>query len=704
MYKIAVDIGGTFTDIVLTNGREAYSEKVLTTTFNPEIGAIKGIQILLKKIGVSINKINTIIHGTTLAANSIIQRKGAKTAFITTNGFRDILEMQYEKRFDQYNLNIELPIPLVPRDLRYTLKERCLSSGKIILKPKINEIKILAKKLISLKIEAIAIGFLHSYTNAENELFVKNTLRKILPPEITLCTSHQICPEVREYERFSTTVANSFVRPLMIRYLDSLEKSLIKLGFKGKMFLISSDAGITTISQSKKFPIRLVESGPAGGVALASYVSKSLNENKSISLDIGGTTAKICYLKNGDAIKERKFEIARSDISKKGSGLPLKIPSIDLLEIGAGGGSIAKVDDTGRIKIGPESMGANPGPSCYNLGGQKPTITDANLIIGRITEKKFSDNSISLEKKNSNKAIKENIEKVLNFNSTEWAAVGIIEMAEEFMANSVRTHGIENGKKIQDHTLIATGGGGPLHSIGIAKKLGLKKIIIPKMAGVGSALGFLYTEANYQMVKSILKIIDELDLKKINSIIHQLILKAKNTIIDTGVTKNNVKTALTVEARYKGQGHQLRIGLSKSLKTQDDLKELKNKFIKKYKKRYGFIMPNVPVEIVSILVTCSQKKKEEAFKNTNLINSKLYKKIIIKNNRIFDFSSNGWVNYKTIDRENLNFGFKIDGPALIRENQTTTIIPKHWKLSIHRLGHLIIKKMKKNEKLKIYSK
>ena len=704
MYKIAVDIGGTFTDIVLTNGREAYSEKVLTTTFNPEIGAIKGIQILLKKIGVSINKINTIIHGTTLAANSIIQRKGAKTAFITTNGFRDILEMQYEKRFDQYNLNIELPIPLVPRDLRYTLKERCLSSGKIILKPKINEIKILAKKLISLKIEAIAIGFLHSYTNAENELFVKNTLRKILPPEITLCTSHQICPEVREYERFSTTVANSFVRPLMIRYLDSLEKSLIKLGFKGKMFLISSDAGITTISQSKKFPIRLVESGPAGGVALASYVSKSLNENKSISLDIGGTTAKICYLKNGNAIKERKFEIARSDISKKGSGLPLKIPSIDLLEIGAGGGSIAKVDDTGRIKIGPESMGANPGPSCYNLGGQKPTITDANLIIGRITEKKFSDNSISLQKKNSNKAIKENIEKVLNFNSTEWAAVGIIEMAEEFMANSVRTHGIENGKKIQDHTLIATGGGGPLHSIGIAKKLGLKKIIIPKMAGVGSALGFLYTEANYQMVKSILKIIDELDLKKINSIIHQLILKAKNTIIDTGVTKNNVKTALTVEARYKGQGHQLRIGLSKSLKTQDDLKELKNKFIKKYKKRYGFIMPNVPVEIVSILVTCSQKKKEEVFKNTNLINSKLYKKIIIKHNRIFDFSSNGWVNYKTIDRENLNFGFKIDGPALIRENQTTTIIPKHWKLSIHRLGHLIIKKMKKNEKLKIYSK
>ena len=704
MYKIAVDIGGTFTDIVLTNGREAYSEKVLTTTFNPEIGAIKGIQSLLKKIGVSINEINTIIHGTTLAANSIIQRKGAKTAFITTNGFRDILEMQYEKRFDQYNLNIELPIPLVPRDLRYTLKERCLSSGKIILKPKINEIKILAKKLISLKIEAIAIGFLHSYTNAENELFVKNTLRKILPPEITLCTSHQICPEVREYERFSTTVANSFVRPLMIRYLDSLEKSLIKLGFKGKMFLISSDAGITTISQSKKFPIRLVESGPAGGVALASYVSKSLNENKSISLDIGGTTAKICYLKNGDAIKERKFEIARSDISKKGSGLPLKIPSIDLLEIGAGGGSIAKVDDTGRIKIGPESMGANPGPSCYNLGGQKPTITDANLIIGRITEKKFSDNSISLEKKNSNKAIKENIEKVLNFNSTEWAAVGIIEMAEEFMANSVRTHGIENGKKIQDHTLIATGGGGPLHSIGIAKKLGLKKIIIPKMAGVGSALGFLYTQANYQMAKSILKIIDELDLKKINSIIHQLILKAKNTIIDTGVTKNNVKTALTVEARYKGQGHQLRIGLSKSLKTQDDLKELKNKFIKKYKKRYGFIMPNVPVEIVSILVTCSQKKKEEVFKNTNLINSKLYKKIIIKHNRIFDFSSNGWVNYKTIDRENLNFGFKIDGPALIRENQTTTIIPKHWKLSIHRLGHLIIKKMKKNEKLKIYSK
>ena len=695
MYRIAVDIGGTFTDIVLTDSRNTFSEKVLTTTSNPEIGAINGIQRIIKENGISIDKINKIIHGTTLAANSIIQRKGAKTAFITTSGFRDILEMQYEKRFDQYNLNIKLPTPLVPRDFRFTLKERCLASGKIILKPKINEIKILAKKLISLNIEAVAIGFLHSYINAENELFVEKTIRKFLPTKVTLCTSNQICPEVREYERFSTTVANSFVRPLMIRYLDSLEKSLIKLGFKGKIFLISSDAGITTISQSKKFPIRLVESGPAGGVTLASYISKSLNENKSISLDIGGTTAKICYLKNGDAIKERKFEIARSDISKKGSGLPLKIPSIDLLEIGAGGGSVAKVDNTGRIKIGPESMGANPGPSCYNLGGQNPTITDANLIIGRITEKKFSDNNLALNKTNSKKVINENIEKILNFNSTEWAAVGIIEIAEEFMANSARTHGIENGKKIQDHTLIATGGGGPLHSIGIAEKLGIKKIIIPKMAGVGSALGFLYAKANYQIAKSILTILDDLDLEKINSIIRQLTLKAQNTIISTGLKKNNVKTSFSMEARYKGQGHQIRIVLSKSLKTNDHLKELKNMFIKKYKKRYGFIMPNVPVEIVSILVTCSEKKKEEVFKNTNLVNSTVYKKNVTKYNRVFDFSAKGWVNYKTVDRKNLNCGFKMDGPVLIRENQTTTVIPKHWEINIHHLGHLIIKKMHK---------
>ena len=695
MYRIAVDIGGTFTDIVLTDSRNTFSEKVLTTTSNPEIGAINGIQRIIKENGISIDKINKIIHGTTLAANSIIQRKGAKTAFITTSGFRDILEMQYEKRFDQYNLNIKLPTPLVPRDFRFTLKERCLASGKIILKPKINEIKILAKKLISLNIEAVAIGFLHSYINAENELFVEKTIRKFLPTKVTLCTSNQICPEVREYERFSTTVANSFVRPLMIRYLDSLEKSLIKLGFKGKIFLISSDAGITTISQSKKFPIRLVESGPAGGVTLASYISKSLNENKSISLDIGGTTAKICYLKNGDAIKERKFEIARSDISKKGSGLPLKIPSIDLLEIGAGGGSVAKVDNTGRIKIGPESMGANPGPSCYNLGGQNPTITDANLIIGRITEKKFSDNNLALNKTNSKKVINENIEKILNFNSTEWAAVGIIEIAEEFMANSARTHGIENGKKIQDHTLIATGGGGPLHSIGIAEKLGIKKIIIPKMAGVGSALGFLYAKANYQIAKSILTILDDLDLEKINSIIRQLTLKAQNTIISTGLKKNNVKTSFSMEARYKGQGHQIRIVLSKSLKTNDHLKELKNVFIKKYKKRYGFIMPNVPVEIVSILVTCSEKKKEEVFKNTNLVNSTVYKKNVTKYNRVFDYSAKGWVNYKTVDRKNLNCGFKMDGPVLIRENQTTTVIPKHWEINIHYLGHLIIKKMHK---------
>ncbi|MFL2801702.1 MAG: hydantoinase/oxoprolinase family protein [Paracoccaceae bacterium] len=693
MYRIAVDIGGTFTDIVLTDNKNTFSEKVLTTTINPELGAITGIQNVLKKSGISINKINTIIHGTTLAANSIIQRKGAKTAFITTNGFRDILEMQYEKRFDQYNLNIKLPKPLVPRDLRFTIKERCLASGRIIKKPKINEIKILAKKLVLLKIEAIAIGFLHSYINSENELFVKKLLRKFLPPKVTLCASHEVCPEAREYERFSTTVANSFVRPLIIRYLNSLETSLVKLGFIGKMFLISSDAGITTIFHSKKFPIRLVESGPAGGVALASHISKTLKENKSISLDIGGTTAKICYLKEGYAIKDRKFEIARSDISKKGSGLPLKIPAIDLLEIGAGGGSVAKIDNTGRIKIGPESMGANPGPSCYNRGGQKPTITDANLIIGRISEKTFSDNSITLDKKSSKKAIKKNIKKNLNFDSTEWAAIGVIEIAEEIMANSARTHGIENGKKIQDHTLIATGGGGPLHCIGIAKKLGIKKIIIPKMAGVGSALGFLYTQANYQLVKSILISLNDLNLKKTNSIVNQLISKAQNTIKATGLVQNNIQTTVTVEARYKGQGHQIRINLSKSLKTKDDLKELKNIFIKNYKKRYGFIMPKLPIEIVSLLVTCSEKDKKEGFKINNLINSKIYKKNMVKNKNVFDFSLNGWVNYKILDRENLNCGFKMKGPVLIEEKQTTSIIPKGWKFSIHQFGHLIIKKM-----------
>ncbi len=696
MHKLGVDIGGTFTDVVLTDTRTLHSEKVLTTPGAPELGAIKGIETVLQKTGVSLEDIAVITHGTTLAANSIIQRKGAKTAFITTKGFRDVLEMRYEKRFDQYDLNIKLPEPLVPRQFRFTINERCQASGKITVEPSELEVNKVARTLLAEKIEAVAIGFIHSYVNPKNEQFVAKVLRSCLPSNVTICTSFEICPEAREYERFSTTVANSFVRPLMINYLNNLSKSLRKNGFTGSLLLMSSDSGITTVNQAKRTPIRLVESGPAGGVILASQIARTLKENKVVSIDIGGTTAKICYLEKGRAIRSRNFEIARSQVGKKGSGLPLRIPSVDLLEIGAGGGSIAYVDDIGRIRVGPESAGSSPGPACYSLGGNKPTITDSNLLIGRISKEFFSAEDIVLDKILSEKAIKDHIQSPLRFKSSQWAATGIIEVAEDFMANSVRAHGIELGKNISEFTMIASGGGGGLHAVGIAKKLGIKKIVIPKMAGVGSALGFLYSSVNYQIAQSVLQELMTINWTFLKRTTKKIMNKAMKILKELSIPETTVNLSIEVELRFKGQGHQLIIPVKDEFQDLDSLAKIQKIFFQKYKKKYGFLMPGVPVELVTLLVSCKRKEAKMTSDKAEYSPQSSSQKEI--SSPIFDYESQGWKQFTSIDRKSLMVGYEGIGPKIIREKQTTTIVPLGWKVTIHKAGHLILEKENENEK------
>ena len=690
MNRIGIDIGGTFTDLVLDKSGQIFSKKYLTTPDNPELGALAGINKLLVDYNLDVENIDTIVHGTTIAANALIERKGAKTALITTKGFRDVLEMRYEKRFDQYDLDIELPKPLVPRNLRICLNERTLITGEILKKPTESQLKKITKILIAENIKAVAVAFLHSYSNPQNEQFVKRYLRQNLPKSVTVCMSSEISPEAREFERFSTTVANAYVRPLMSNYLDSFHQTLTKKGFKGNFFLMSSSGGLTSLEQAKKVPIRLVESGPAGGIILASKISKELGIENSIALDIGGTTAKVCYLNQSEPLITRRLEVAHAWKNKSGSGLPLRIPAMDLVEIGAGGGSIAKVDILGRLVVGPESAASQPGPACYDLGGEKPTVTDANLVIGRISKESFGGGFINLTLSNAETSIKTEVVKKLHFKSTEWAAAGIIEISEELMANAARIHGIELGKNIRDFCLIVSGGGGPIHAVGIANKLDIRKIIVPHLAGVGSAVGFLAAPISYEIAQSISKFIRDLKPNEIKKTIKTIKQSIKNILTGASSSDREIQFKIDAELRYEGQGHDISIPIENYLESQKELLDLTQKFVSKYEEKFGFLMPGVRIEIVSLIVSgrladpIKEKAQPQIQKNS--------RKNALKSRKIFELISGKFITYKVLNREELQVGASQSGPCLIQEKQTTTIVPRGWDVCKHIKNHLILTK------------
>src|SRR6056297_289348 len=458
MLRVAIDIGGTFTDVVAETRDGFTSVKVLTTPAAPEKAALDGLGRLLGNLAKTHEDITGIVHGTTLATNALIERRGAKTAFVTTAGFRDVLEMRYEKRFEQYALDIEMPEPLVPRPLRMGLAERVLVDGAVLTAPQDAEIELLAERLRAERVEAVAIGFLHSYKNAGHELYVAGRLRGLLDESITICTSAEVAGEIREYERFSTVCANAYVRPLMTRYLGRLVSQLHDRGFNGSFLMMLSDGALTTLDQATRFPIRLVEGGPAGGVALAAHVAREMGSDKTLSLDIGGTTAKICFIEGGRPKTNRRFEVARAWRDVKGSGLPVKVPTVELVEIGAGGGSIASIDRLGRLKVGPKSAGAEPGPAAYDRGGNLPTITDAHLTLGNISDEGFAGGIIKLAPERAPAAIAEHIQGALGMDKVEPAAAGIIELSDETMANAARVHGIELGLDISSFDLLVSGG------------------------------------------------------------------------------------------------------------------------------------------------------------------------------------------------------------------------------------------------------
>ena len=556
--RLAIDIGGTFTDVVLETPARRFTTKVLTTPEAPENGVLDGIAVVLAESAVRGDAIELIIHGTTLATNALIERKGARTALLVTEGFRDSIEIAYEHRFEQSDVFMQRPPPLVPRELRFDVPERLAADGSVLLPLDEPALRQLIPQLQEAEIEAIAIGFLHSYANPDHEIRAGRIIQEAMP-NATVTLSSDVCPEIREYDRLSTACANAYVQPLMAGYLQRLKDGLVKQGMACPLLLMMSSGGVTTLETAITYPIRLVESGPAGGAILSRNVAAECGLSDVLSFDMGGTTAKICLIDNFQPQLSRSFEVARMYRFLKGSGLPIRVPVIDMVEIGAGGGSIARIDALRQISVGPDSAGAEPGPACYDQGGTEPTVTDADLALGRIDVDLFAGGKFHLNQTNAMQALDRVIGGPLGLTAVG-AAAGISEIVDENMANAARVHAIECGKDVSTRTLIAFGGAAPLHASRLAEKLGVDRIVIPTGAGVGSAIGFLRAPIAYEVVRTRFMPLSQFDSDAVNALFRDMRAEAIE-VVRLGAPAGELREVRTAYMRYRGQGHEIAVEL-----------------------------------------------------------------------------------------------------------------------------------------------
>ena len=674
--RLAIDIGGTFTDIVLENQNNLITKKVLTSIAKPEVAVIEGVSELLDENNITSSEIKMIIHGTTLATNAVIERKGAKTCFITTEGFRDVLDIGYESRFDQYDILIEKTMSLVPRKHRFVIKERTDVNGSILKPINTETFSNLVQKIKEEGFKSVGIGFLHSYANSENENILRNYLLENLPG-VEVSISSDVCPEIREYERFTTTVVNAYIKPLMANYLKKLDNELKIKGFDCPLLLMTSGGTLTNIESACNNPVRLVESGPAGGAILATSIADDLNLNKVISFDMGGTTAKITIIENKKAIKAREFEVDRKARFKKGSGLPLRIPVIEMVEIGAGGGSIARVNKLEQIITGPDSAGSFPGPACYDNGGERPTITDADLVIGKINPDNFAGGKISLSKDLANKAIKKNISEIVKMDN-ETAALAISEIVDETMSNAARVHTVEQGHETSNRTLIAFGGAAPLHIARVAEKLRVNSVIIPTNASVGSAVGFLKAPVGYEVVKSLRMLLNVFQAEKVNELLKKMRNEAEKIIQNTSGKVSFVEERYAF-MRYAGQGHEIKVAIDNADLSNEHSAKIKSSFEEQYEKLYSRILPNADIEILTWSLSLSIANEEKkSFKNLKSFNK-------IKESKLVDFvdyERNEKIKIPYFERSELKPGDIISGQCIISEDQTTVVVSKNFNTKV----------------------
>jgi N-methylhydantoinase A len=682
--RLGVDIGGTFTDVAMEVGRDLHSVKVLTTYAAPEQAILDGIQRVARDAGIEIADIDLIIHGTTLATNSLIERKGAKTAFLTSLGFRDVIEMRTENRFEQYDLNIVLPPPLIPRNHRFVAGGRIAASGRELVPLDEAAVTAFAHMLVAAGFESVAIGFMHSYVNARHERRAREIIESIAPG-ISVSISCEVSPQMREYERFNTVCSNAFVKPLMASYLNRLVDRLKDIGAKCPVYLIHSGGGLISVETAAQFPVRLLESGPAGGAIYAADVAARHGLDQVLSLDMGGTTAKICLIENQTPKTARTFEVARTYRFKKGSGMPISVPVIEMVEIGAGGGSIAHVDGMHQIRVGPESAGSEPGPACYQRGGTRPTVTDANLVLGRLDPDNFAGGDILLSTARAKAALQAHIDAKLDIESAT-SAIGICEVVDENMSNAARVHAVENGRELSDFTMIAYGGGAPLHACRLCEKLGITEMLVPPGAGVGSAIGFLRAPFGYEAVRGAFVRLSSFDPAFANEILKSLADESE-AIVRAGSGDSRLLTERKAYMRYRGQGWEIAVNLPNEALGADGSEKLRSLFEAQYTRLFGSPLGGLDIEILnwSVRVVSETPPVSRVTRAAapHEITGHVYR-------QIYDPRSLDFLEAAIVNRHEMAVGARVSGPAAIVERETTTIVTAAFEAIMQPDGCLLL--------------
>lgn len=682
--RLAIDIGGTFTDTVIMGGtgHVIATAKTPTTPKAPAKGALDGARLVLQEAGADWGQIAGVIHGTTLATNALIERRGACVATVTTSGFRDILEIAYERRYSQYAINIEKPDLIVPRARAFTIGGRMNARGHELAALDETAVARLVKELKESGAEAVAICLLHSYANPAHELRLKSLLEGQMP-RLVISLSHEISPEAREFDRLCTTIGNAYIQPLMASYLEDLKIRFTAEGLRCPILMMTASGGMTTLETAKQLPIRLVESGPAGGAILAARIAAEVGETKVLSFDMGGTTAKMCLIDNCRPQSARKFEISRADRFVKGSGMPVRIPVVEMIEIGAGGGSIVGVDRLGRVQVGPQSAGSDPGPAAFGKGGELPTVTDADVAQGLIDPDWFAEGRLKIDPSAAEKALVQHVGNKLDVNAVA-AAFGVNEIVDESMASAGRMHAVESGKDLGARLMIAFGGNGPLHATRVARRAQIRRILIPRDPGVGSAVGFLFAPVSFEIVRSRYAALDTLDINGLNDFFDAMIKQAE-AIVRAGAPHGALVQRRVAFMRYHGQGHEIEIDLpTRSLKPAD-VKVLQLAFEAEYSRQFSRTVPGMTIEILNWALSISSKASPLSH-YPEMPAARPAVPCEIKD--IYCDIRRDWRAAGVLERAKLSAGARITGPALIVEPQTTTFVSADFVADIDGQGNI----------------
>ena len=685
--RVGVDVGGTFTDFVLVDENRdlIFTGKRLTTSEDPSVAITEGLERLVEEAGTSVPELDAVVHGTTLVANTMIERKGAKIGLITTEGFRDSLEMGREIRYDLYDLFFEKPKPLAPRFLRLAIDERVNSNGEVLRPLDESGLQNAAQQLKEEGVEAIAICFMHSYANDSHERRAKEVLEAAFP-NIPITTSTEVAPEIREYERANTACANAYVLPLMQRYLGDLSNKLSALGLKQPLYLMQSSGGIASVETGRKAPIHLIESGPAAGATAGAFYGRLTDTHHLISFDMGGTTAKMCLIEEFEPEHAHEFEAGRVRRFKKGSGLPLKVPVIDLIEIGAGGGSLARVDNMGLLKVGPDSSGSDPGPVCYGQGGTQPAVTDADLLLGYLSPEYFLGGEMDLDLSSVEGAVQDTLASATGLSVTDVAA-GIHSIVNENMAAATRMYIAEKGRDPRRYALVASGGAGPVHAYGMAKLLKINRVICPLGAGVLSALGFLVAAPGTDAVRSYVSRLETLDWNRLNDLFAEMEAEALAQIQEAGADPSTVSMRRRADMRYSGQGFEIDVPVPDGKLDESSAATIRQIFLDRYQELFGRQISDLPMEALTWRVYASGPTPNVEL---NFAGQQIDEDPADKGERQVYFPETGYAACKIYNRYALKPGDSFRGPAVIEERESTAVAGPDTTVSIDKYLNLII--------------